>query len=72
MANKKIKDAELNPDDYEVSISAMNTAKTVALVILIINVLYLLYTIYVLATGDFFIEFQKEFEKAMEEMNQSA
>lgn len=71
MANKKIKDAELNPEDYEGSISAMNTAKTVALVILIINVLYLLYTIYVLATGDF-SEFQKEFEKAMEEMNQSA
>ena len=62
MANKKIKDAELNPDDYEGSISAMNTAKTVALVILII---------YVLATGDF-SEFQKEFEKAMEEMKQSA
>jgi hypothetical protein len=71
MANKKIKDAELSPDDYEGSISAMNTAKTVALVILIINVLYLLYTIYVLATGDF-SEFQREFEKAMEEMNQSA
>jgi hypothetical protein len=49
----------------------MNTAKTVALVILIINLLYLLYTIYVLATGDF-SEFQKEFEKVMEEMNQSA
>ena len=71
MANKKIKDVELNPDDYEGSISSMNTAKTVALVILIINVLYLLYTIYVLTTGDF-SEFQREFEKAMEEMKQSA
>ena len=71
MANKKIKDAELYPDDYEGSISAMNTAKTVALIILIINVLNLLYSIYVLATGDF-SEFQKEFEKAMEEINQSA
>ena len=71
MANKKIKDAELYPDDYEGSISAMNTAKTVALIVLIINALNLLYSIYVLATGDF-SEFQKEFEKAMEEMNQSA
>ena len=71
MANKKIKDAELNPNDYEGSVSAMNTAKNVALVILTINLLYLIYTIYVFATGDF-SEFQKEWEKAMQEFNQSA
>ncbi|MBK87122.1 MAG: hypothetical protein CMC86_08030 [Flavobacteriaceae bacterium] len=70
IANKKIKNAEENPDNYEGSVSAMSTAKTVALVILIINVIYLFYTIYVVTTGDF-SEFQKEFEKAMEEMNQS-
>ncbi|MEC8536099.1 MAG: CCC motif membrane protein, partial [Bacteroidota bacterium] len=71
MANKKIKDAELNPEDYEGSVSAMNTAKIVALVVLAINLLNLIYTIYVFATGDF-SEFQKEWEKAMQEFNQSA
>ena len=71
MANKKIKDAELNPDDYEGSVSAMNNAKIVALVVLAINLLNLIYTIYVFATGDF-SEFQKEWEKAMQEFNQSA
>ena len=49
----------------------MNTAKIVALVVLAINLLYLIYTIYVFATGDF-SEFQKEWEKAMQEFNQSA
>ena len=53
MANKKLKDAQLNPDDYEGNINAMETAKTVALVILIINLLYLAYTIYAVLTGDF-------------------
>ena len=71
MANKKIKDAELNLDDYEGSVSAMNNAKIVALVVLAINLLNLLYTIYIFATGDF-SEFQKEWEKAMQEFNQSA
>ena len=71
MANKKLKDAQLNPDDYEGNINAMETAKTVALVVLIINVLYLLYTIYSIATGDF-SEVQEEWRKMMEEINQSA
>jgi len=71
MANKKLKDAQLNPDDYEGNINAMETAKTVALVVLIINVLYLLYTIYSIATGDFG-EVQEEWRKMMEEINQSA
>ena len=71
MANKKLKDAQLNPDDYEGNINAMETAKTVALVILIINVLYLLYTIYSIATGDF-NEVQEEWRKMMEEINQNA
>ena len=71
MANKKIKDAELNPEDYEGSVSAMNTAKIVALIILAINLLTFISTIYVIATGDF-SEFQKEWDKAMEEFNQSA
>ncbi|MBN4057931.1 hypothetical protein JYT34_00640 [Olleya sp. AH-315-K02] len=46
IAQKKIKDASLNPDDYEGSLSAMNTAKIVALVILIINLTYFVMTIY--------------------------
>ena len=49
----------------------MNTAKIVALIILAINLLMFIRTIYVIATGDF-SEFQKEWEKAMEEFNQSA
>lgn len=71
MANKKLKNAQLNPDDYEGNINAMETAKTVALVVLIINVLYLLYTIYSISTGDF-SEVQEEWRKMMEEINQSA
>ena len=71
MANKKLKDAQLNPDNYEGNINAMETAKTVALVVLIINVLYLLYTIYSIATGDF-SEVQEEWRKMMEEINQNA
>jgi hypothetical protein len=49
----------------------METAKTVSLVIFIINSLYLIYTIYVIATGDF-SELREQWEKAMQEMNQSA
>jgi hypothetical protein len=40
-------------------------------VIFIINSLYLLYTIYIIATGDF-SELREEWEKAMQQMNQSA
>ena len=71
IANKKIKDAKMNPDNYEGNLNGMETAKTVSIVIFIINVLYLIYTIYVITTLDF-SEFQKELEKAMEEMNQTA
>jgi hypothetical protein len=71
IANKKLKEAQLNPDGYEGNANSMETAKTVALVILIINVLYLLYTIYALATGDM-SEVQEEWRKMMEEINQSA
>ena len=71
IANKKVKDAQLNPDEYEGNLNAMETAKTVSLVIFIINSLYLLYTIYIIATGDF-SELREEWEKAMQQMNQSA
>ena len=48
----------------------MNTAKIVTLYIQAINLLIFIRTIYVIATGDF-SEFQKKWEKAMEEFNQS-
>jgi len=50
IANGKIKDAKLNPDNYEGKLSAMETAKIIALVITAINVLYLIYTIYTIST----------------------
>ena len=61
----------LNPEEHEGDLKAMETAKTVSLVIFIINSLYLIYTIYVIATGDF-SELREQWEKAMQEMNQSA
>lgn len=66
IANKKIKDAQLHPEDYDGDINAMNTAKIVALVALAINVLYLLYTIYLVATGDW-DQATEQFRRAMEE-----
>lgn len=41
IANKKVKDAQLNPEEYEGNLKAMETAKTVSLVIFIINSLHL-------------------------------
>jgi|SRR5690606_27058614 len=72
IANKKIKDAQLNPDDYEGNINAMNTAKIVALVALAINVVYLIYSIYLLSTGEFdkaMEEFQRGLEEAQNAQN---
>ena len=50
--SNKVKDAQLNPDDYEGDINAMNTAKIIALVVLIINVIMVIRVIYVLSTND--------------------
>ena len=69
IANNKIKDAQLNPDNYEGDVNAMNTAKIVALVITIINALYLLWTIYRIATGDW-DEIQRAWQEAMEKAQQ--
>lgn len=53
IANNKLKEAQANPENYEVSsITSMKSAKTIALIALIVNALYLLYTIYTLATTD--------------------
>ena len=51
LANNKLKEYAINPEDYESS-KGMQTAKTIALVILIINLAYLSYTIYILSTTD--------------------
>ncbi len=69
IANNKIKDAQLNPDDYEGDTNAMNTAKTVALIIVIINVLYLAYTIYQIYTVGW-DEMQRVWQEAMEKAQQ--
>lgn len=51
IALSKLKEAKLNPENYEpASVKAMNTAKIVALVILIINILYLARAIYTIST----------------------
>jgi hypothetical protein len=71
IANKKIKDAELNPDDYEGDLKAMKTAKTVALIITIINGAFLAYNIYDLASGGF-EERQKMINDIMEGYKQGA
>ncbi|MGJ5640883.1 CCC motif membrane protein [Formosa sp. S-31] len=49
IAQTKLKEAELNPENYD-NIQGMNTAKTVALVIAVINIMYLLYTAYQIYT----------------------
>ena len=66
IANNKIKDAQLHPDDYEGDLKSMNTAKTVALVVMIINVLYLIYTIYQVST----VGWDEMMEKSRQMMEQ--
>lgn len=66
MAAKKVKDAELNPDDYEGDLKAMKTAKLIAMISAIIGVLMLIRIIYLLVTMDM-DEFQKTWEEAMEQ-----
>lgn len=49
IAHSKLKEAAINPENYD-NIQGMSTAKKVALVILTINALYLLYIIYQIYT----------------------
>ena len=49
MANSKLKEASLAPENYD-NFSGMNTAKTIALIVLIINAVYLAYSIYRIST----------------------
>ena len=47
IAQSKLKEAKLNPENYDAtSVKTMNTAKTIALVIFIINILFFLMSIY--------------------------
>ena len=69
MAHNKVKDAELNPDDYEGDLKAMKTAKIVALISAIVSSLVLLRIIYVLATSDW-DELKRTIEDAMEQARQ--
>ena len=71
IANKKVKDASENPDNYEGNINAMNTAKTIALIILIINLLYLIYAIYVLFSGGY-DEVLEKWNEVMEEVKRNS
>lgn len=42
IANKKLKEASIAPENYD-NISGINTAKTIALVVLIINIVFIIY-----------------------------
>lgn len=70
IANKKLKEAEEFPDEYEAEdVKAMNTAKTFALVALAINGLNLVYSIYSLATTDWDV-FKQQYMDAIEQYQQ--
>ena len=70
IANKKMKEVEMNPEDYDPdAVRQLNTAKTFALVTLIINGLYFVYSAYSLATTDWDV-FMEEYKKALEQYQQ--
>ncbi|MFT6065159.1 MAG: ABC-type sulfate transport system permease component [Polaribacter sp.] len=70
IANKKLKDAVLNPEEYDADeIKAMKTAKTFAMVALIINGLTFVYSAYDLATSDF-DKIKEEFQNALDQYKQ--
>lgn len=69
IASKTVRDAEMNPDNYEGDLKAMKTAKIVALISAIISVLVLIRIIYVLAISDW-DELRRTFEDAMEQAKQ--
>lgn len=70
IAHKKVKDAEMNPDDYEGDIKAMKTAKIVALISAILSTIMLIRVIYVLSTNDW-DELQEVIQEAMEQAQQN-
>jgi len=67
IANKKLNEAQLHPEDYDAEIlKAMQNAKTFALIALSINGIYFLYSLYSLATLDW-DSFRLEFEEKMKQ-----
>ena len=66
IATSKLKEAQANPENFD-NVSAMKTAKTVALVILVINLLYLANTIYQISTVGW-DEMMEQSRQMMEEM----
>ena len=77
VANNSLKDAELNPENYETGQSEYNqmkTAKTVALIITIINIFYLLLTIYRIYTvgWDELLEQSRQMMEQYQQAQQSA
>lgn len=70
IANKKLKEVEMNPQDYEADdIKAIKTAKTFAMVTLIINGAWFLYNAYNLATTDW-DTMMEEIQQKMEQYQQ--
>ncbi|ULC60841.1 hypothetical protein MBM09_07530 [Flaviramulus sp. BrNp1-15] len=71
IATSKLKEAKLNPENFEpASIKAMDTAKIVALVILIINLLYFVMSIYRIYTVGW-DELMRQSQEMMEQWQQS-
>ena len=71
IAQSNLKRVSQSPDDYDQSsVSAMNTAKIVALVILIINVIYLVMTIYRIYTVGW-DELMRQSQEMMEQWQQN-
>ena len=71
IATSKLKEAKLNPENFEpASIKAMDTAKIVALVILIINLLYFVMSIYRIYTVGW-DEIMRQSQEIMEQWQQS-
>lgn len=66
IATSKLKEVQANPENFD-NVSAMNTAKTVAMVILIINVAYLAWTIYQISNVGW-DELMEQSRQMMEEM----
>ena len=65
MVINKLKEVKANPENYD-NISAMQTAKTVALIITIINAAIFIFNIYDLSTGGYETR-QEQFRQIMEQ-----
>ncbi len=71
IAFSKLKEAKLNPENYDSnSIKSMNTAKIVALVILIINILYFAKAIHTISTVGW-DEMMEQSKELMEQWEQN-